>query len=85
MRGAERSEGFAGYPGCHCGNGGHGAFSAHEEAFREDFAMLDTLRHMQARLNDSAHLGRLGRLFCETVLIEVDGAEYYLTFRDGRL
>lgn len=47
--------------------------------------MLDTLRHMQARLNDSAHLGRLGRLFCETVLIEVDGAEYYLTFRDGRL
>lgn len=47
--------------------------------------MLDTLHHMQARLSDSPHLLRLGRLFCETVLIEVDGAEYYLTFRDGLL
>lgn len=47
--------------------------------------MLDTLRRMQARLNETAHLNRLGRLFSETVLIEVDGAEYYLTFRDGRL
>lgn len=47
--------------------------------------MRETLRRMQARLDESAHLQRLGRLFSETVLIEVDGAEYYLTFRDGRL
>jgi len=47
--------------------------------------MLATLRRMQARLNESPHLLRLGSLFSETVLIEVDAAEYYLTFRDGRL
>nr|WP_254899272.1 hypothetical protein [Thalassococcus arenae] len=28
---------------------------------------------------------RLGRLFSETVLIDVDGAEYYLTFEKGRI
>jgi hypothetical protein len=28
---------------------------------------------------------RLGRLFCETVLLEVDGEEYYLTFEKGAL
>lgn len=47
--------------------------------------MIATLRRMQDRLNRTPHLARLGRLFSETVLIEVDGAEYYLTFRDGRL
>lgn len=47
--------------------------------------MLDTLRRMQARLNGTPHLLRLGRLFSDTVLIEVDGAEFYLTFRDGCL
>jgi hypothetical protein len=47
--------------------------------------MIATLRRMQDRLNRSPHLARLGSLFSETVLIEVDGAEYYLTFRDGRL
>jgi len=47
--------------------------------------MLATLALMQSRLDDSPHLLRLGRLFSETVLLEVDGAEYYLTFRDGRL
>ena len=47
--------------------------------------MLATLGRMQHRLNETPHLTRLGRLFSETVLIEVDGAEYYLTFRDGRL
>lgn len=47
--------------------------------------MIDTLRRMQARLNETPHLLRLGALFSETVLIEVDGAEFYLTFRDGRL
>lgn len=47
--------------------------------------MRATLALMQSRLDDSPHLLRLGRLFSETVLLEVDGAEYYLTFRDGRL
>lgn len=47
--------------------------------------MLATLRRMQDRLNHTPHLLRLGRLFSETVLIEVQGAEFYLTFRDGRL
>jgi len=47
--------------------------------------MRATLALMQSRLDDSPHLLRLGRLFSETVLIEVDGAEYYLTFRDGHL
>lgn len=31
------------------------------------------------------HLNRLGALFSETVLIEVDGNEYYLTFHRGAL
>lgn len=47
--------------------------------------MRATLDLMQTRLNETPYLIRLGRLFSETVLIEVDGAEYYLTFRDGRL
>lgn len=47
--------------------------------------MRARLERMQSRLHDTPHLLRLGRLFSETVLIEVDGAEYYLTFRDGRL
>lgn len=47
--------------------------------------MRATLAMMQSRLNDSPHLLRLGRLFSETVLLEVDGAEFYLTFRDGHL
>ena len=47
--------------------------------------MRATLALMQSRLNDSPHLLRLGRLFSETVLLEVDAAEFYLTFRDGRL
>jgi hypothetical protein len=47
--------------------------------------MRTTLARMQSRLNSTPHLLRLGRLFSETVLLEVDGAEFYLTFRDGRL
>lgn len=47
--------------------------------------MRATLALMQSRLNDSPHLLRLGRLFSETVLLEVDRSEFYLTFRDGRL
>lgn len=48
-------------------------------------AMLDTLHMMQDRLNHTPHLLALGRLFTETVLIEVDGAEFYLGFDRGRL
>lgn len=45
----------------------------------------DRLRFMIAALEATPHLLRLGRLFDETVLIEIDGAEYYLFFRDGRV
>lgn len=47
--------------------------------------MRATLDRMQSLLNATPYLLRLGRLFSETVLLEVDGAEYYLTFRDGQL
>ncbi|BCH21790.1 hypothetical protein MesoLjLc_14090 [Mesorhizobium sp. L-8-10] len=47
--------------------------------------MLETLLTMQQRLNATPHLLRLGRLFCETVLIEVEDQSFYLEFRDGRL
>ncbi|WP_353475810.1 hypothetical protein PVT71_22790 (plasmid) [Salipiger sp. H15] len=47
--------------------------------------MIDTFRQMQARLEEAPHLLRLGRLFSETVLIEVEGEEYYLTFEKGHI
>lgn len=47
--------------------------------------MLETLLKMQQRHNASPHLLRLGRLFCETVLIEVEDQSFYLQFRDGEL
>lgn len=47
--------------------------------------MRATLDRMQSRLNATPYLLQIGRLFSETVLLEVDGAEFYLTFRDGRL
>jgi hypothetical protein len=47
--------------------------------------MRARLARMQHRLHETPHLLRLGRLFSDTVLLEVDGAEFYLTFRDGRL
>lgn len=47
--------------------------------------MLDIFKSIQAQLNETPHLLRLGRLFSETVLIEVDGEEFYLTFDKGRL
>ncbi|NKX44613.1 hypothetical protein [Roseicyclus persicicus] len=40
---------------------------------------------VQARLDATPHLQRLGRLFSETVLVEVDGEEIYLGFDRGRL
>lgn len=47
--------------------------------------MYSTLQTMQTQLNASEHLKHLGRLFSETVLIEVDGDEFYLTFEKGTL
>lgn len=47
--------------------------------------MLDTLHAMQAQLNTTPHLLRLGRLFSETVQLRVDDDEYYLTFEKGQL
>ncbi|OCX65677.1 hypothetical protein BFP70_08965 [Thioclava sp. SK-1] len=40
---------------------------------------------MGQALAEKPHLARLGALFSETVLIEVDGQEYYLTFHRGAL
>ncbi len=47
--------------------------------------MIDIFRGIQRDLDGAAHLQRLGRLFSETVLIEVDGREVYLTFDKGRI
>ena len=47
--------------------------------------MIDTFRHIQTSLEATPHLLRLGRLFSETVLIEIDGSEVYLTFEKGRI
>ncbi|MBN9670528.1 hypothetical protein [Roseibium aggregatum] len=47
--------------------------------------MIKTFRHIQSALEETPHLLRLGQLFSETVLIEVDGNEYYLTFEKGHL
>ncbi|MEM1363530.1 MAG: hypothetical protein AAGF94_17780 [Pseudomonadota bacterium] len=43
------------------------------------------LAEMQRRLASLPHLSRLGSLFTETVLIEIDGAEFYLHFEKGHL
>ncbi|PVA06812.1 hypothetical protein [Thalassorhabdomicrobium marinisediminis] len=47
--------------------------------------MIEKLRIMQGGLAAAPHLLRLGRLFSETVLLEVDGEEFYLTFEKGHL
>jgi hypothetical protein len=47
--------------------------------------VLATFQGIQTKLNATPHLLRLGRLFSETVLIEVDGAEVYLHFDKGRI
>jgi hypothetical protein len=47
--------------------------------------VIDIFTQMQARLSETPHLLRLGRLFSETVLVEVDGNELYLTFDKGHL
>jgi hypothetical protein len=47
--------------------------------------MLPLLQRMQSRLDATPHMRRLGRLISETVLLKVDGDEYYLVFEKGRL
>ena len=47
--------------------------------------MIENFQRIQATLAKSPHLLRLGRLFSETVLIEVDGDEYYLSFEKGHI
>jgi hypothetical protein len=47
--------------------------------------VIDRFTQVQSRLEGAPHLLRLGRLFSETVLIEVAGDEYYLTFEAGRI
>ena len=47
--------------------------------------MIEAFHNIQTQLNETPHLLRLGRLFSETVLIEVDGSEIYLTFEKGHL
>ena len=45
--------------------------------------MIDTFKQIQTRLEATPHLLRLGRLFSETVLIDVEGREFYLSFEKG--
>lgn len=47
--------------------------------------MIDTFKHIQSTLDATPHLLRLGRLFSETVLVEVDSHEFYLSFEKGRI
>jgi hypothetical protein len=47
--------------------------------------MIEIFRVAQKRLSETPHLLRLGRMFSETILIEVDGEEIYLTFENGHL
>ncbi len=47
--------------------------------------MQDKLEHMRQELAARPDLLRLGALFSETVLLEVDAAEYYLNFDKGQL
>ena len=47
--------------------------------------MLERIETMQSALGRAPHLIRLGRLFSETVLLQVDETEYYLHFEKGEL
>ena len=43
------------------------------------------LDDMRARHNEQPHLARLGALFSETVLLDINGDEFYLMFEKGKL
>ena len=47
--------------------------------------MLEKLQHVQARLRDKPQLLRRGRLISDTVLLRVDGDQFYLHFDKGAL
>jgi hypothetical protein len=47
--------------------------------------LLPTLELIAARLDAMPHLLRMGSLFSETVLIEIDDDCYYLTFHRGHI
>lgn len=47
--------------------------------------MIEVFRDIQAQLNETPHLLLLGRLFSETVLIEIGADQIYLTFEKGYL
>ncbi|WP_276153380.1 MULTISPECIES: hypothetical protein [Sulfitobacter] len=47
--------------------------------------VIENFKRIQATLATSPHLLQLGLLFSETVLIEVDGDEYYLSFDKGQI
>ncbi|MFT7026952.1 MAG: hypothetical protein ACJAVS_001172 [Paracoccaceae bacterium] len=62
---------------------GHGSTVRTPE--KKEAPVIDIFTRIQKQLDATPHLLRLGRLFSETVLIEVDGTEIYLTFDKGRL
>ncbi|MEP1765529.1 MAG: hypothetical protein ABJJ53_02575 [Sulfitobacter sp.] len=47
--------------------------------------VIEVFQEIQKQLNATPHLLRVGSLFSETVLIEIDGGEIYLTFEKGHL
>jgi len=47
--------------------------------------LIARFERMQTDLNRTPHLKRLGALFSETVLIQVDDEEFYLFFDKGQL
>lgn len=47
--------------------------------------VIDTLRHIQTELERRPHLHRLGALFSETVMLKIDGDEFYLVFEKGHI
>ncbi len=51
----------------------------------KEIDVLERIKAMQQALARTPHLVRLGRLFSETVLLQVDEAEYYLHFDKGEL
>ena len=53
--------------------------------FEKGHGVNDRLKYIQKTLEASPHLRRLGRLFSETVLLDVDGNEFYLAFEKGAL
>ena len=48
-------------------------------------SMMQHLERMQAMLMQHPHLLRMGALFSQTILLEVDGDEFYLEFEKGSL